>query len=185
MNRASCIQHRRWVSGMARLSYDSVEALIYDPVSANRTATRAALYALGFRHTESVSTMDGLAGHHPEAAAGHCVCARRRAPVKNLCAAIQELRQGGNCGRKSLHRRHRHRLGEIHRAYQPGGQFRRRRSSAAAFLHRAAGPAASKRISNAAKALSSPPIMSAPTGAPRTEARQVPPMPKLSIRPIR
>ena len=32
---------------MARLSYDSVEALIYDPVSANRTATRAALYSLG------------------------------------------------------------------------------------------------------------------------------------------
>ena len=37
---------------MARLSYDSVEALIYDPVSANRTATRAALYSLGFRRTE-------------------------------------------------------------------------------------------------------------------------------------
>jgi len=45
---------------MARLSYDSVEALIYDPVSANRTATRAALYSLGFRRTETVPTLEGM-----------------------------------------------------------------------------------------------------------------------------
>ena len=45
---------------MTRLSYDSVEALIYDPVSANRTATRAALYTLGFRRTESVSTLEAM-----------------------------------------------------------------------------------------------------------------------------
>ena len=45
---------------MARLSYDSVEALIYDPVSANRTATRAALYTLGFRRTETVSTLEAM-----------------------------------------------------------------------------------------------------------------------------
>ena len=45
---------------MARLSYDSVEALIYDPVSANRTATRAALYSLGFRRTETVPTLESM-----------------------------------------------------------------------------------------------------------------------------
>jgi hypothetical protein len=45
---------------MSRLSYDSVDVLIYDPVSANRTATRATLYALGFRRTESVSTIEAF-----------------------------------------------------------------------------------------------------------------------------
>jgi len=43
---------------MGRLVYDSTETLIYDPVAANRTATRAALYTLGFRKIETVATLD-------------------------------------------------------------------------------------------------------------------------------
>ena len=40
------------------LSFDSVDVLIYDPVPSNRTATRATMYALGFRRTETVSSLD-------------------------------------------------------------------------------------------------------------------------------
>ena len=78
---------------MARLSYDSVEALIYDPVSANRTATRAALYALGFRRTESVSTFDAfleaIQNNPPD-----IVLCEAQGAGEELCGAIQQLRQG-------------------------------------------------------------------------------------------
>jgi len=45
---------------MGKLSYDSVDVLIYDPVSSNRTATRSAMYSLGFRKTETVSTLEAF-----------------------------------------------------------------------------------------------------------------------------
>src|SRR5882724_2460473 len=45
---------------MSKLSFDSVDVLIYDPVSANRAATRAAMYALGFRKTETVPTLENF-----------------------------------------------------------------------------------------------------------------------------
>jgi DNA-binding response OmpR family regulator len=82
---------------MTRLSYDSVEALIYDPVSANRTATRAALYALGFRRTETVSTMEAFADSIQKRPPDIVLCEAQGAG-EELCATIQELRQGGNCG---------------------------------------------------------------------------------------
>jgi DNA-binding response OmpR family regulator len=81
---------------MARLSYDSVEALIYDPVSANRTATRAALYALGFRRTESVSTMEAFMEAIRKRPPDIAVCEAQGAG-EELCTAIQQLRQGGGC----------------------------------------------------------------------------------------
>jgi DNA-binding response OmpR family regulator len=82
--------------GMTRLSYDSVEALIYDPVSANRTATRAALYALGFRRTETVSTLDAFVEAIQKRPPDIAVCDAQGAG-EELCAAIQQLRQGGGC----------------------------------------------------------------------------------------
>ncbi len=82
---------------MTRLSYDSVEALIYDPVSANRTATRAALYALGFRRTETVSTLEACLESIQKQPPDIVLCEAQGAG-EELCAAIQELRQGGNCG---------------------------------------------------------------------------------------
>ena len=82
---------------MTRLSYDSVEALIYDPVPANRTATRAALYALGFRRTESVSTLEACLESIQKQPPDIVLCEAQGAG-EELCAAIQELRQGGNCG---------------------------------------------------------------------------------------
>ena len=42
----------RWV--MSKLSFDTCDVLIYDPVPSNRAATRAALYALGFRRTRVI-----------------------------------------------------------------------------------------------------------------------------------
>jgi DNA-binding response OmpR family regulator len=81
---------------MTRLSYDSVEALIYDPVSANRTATRAALYALGFRHTESVSTLEAFMETLRKRPPDIALCEAQGAG-EELCAIIQQLRQGEGC----------------------------------------------------------------------------------------
>ena len=59
---------------MARVSYDNAETLVYDPVSANRAATRSALYNLGFRHIETAATLDAFAE-----------CIKRRPPDLALC----------------------------------------------------------------------------------------------------
>src|ERR1700750_78798 len=78
---------------MGRLSFDSVDVLIYDPVSANRTATRSAMYALGFRKTETVSTLeafiDSVQTHPPDIA-----WCEAQAAAEELCSTIQQLRQG-------------------------------------------------------------------------------------------
>jgi DNA-binding response OmpR family regulator len=79
---------------MGRLSFDSVDALIYDPVSANRTATRAALYALGFRRTETVSTLDAFLESIQKSPPDIALCEAQGA-AEELCATIQQVRQGG------------------------------------------------------------------------------------------
>ncbi len=80
---------------MARLSFDTVQTLVYDPVSANRAATRAALYNLSFRHIETAATLEAF---------GECI--KRRPPdlalceaqgaEAELCTAIQSLRQSAD-----------------------------------------------------------------------------------------
>jgi DNA-binding response OmpR family regulator len=79
---------------MGRLSFDTVEALIYDPVSANRTATRAALYALGFRRTETVPTLEDFVASIQKAPPDIALCEAMGA-TDELCRTIQSLRQGG------------------------------------------------------------------------------------------
>ena len=79
---------------MGRLSFDSVDALIYDPVSANRTATRAALYALGFRRTETVSTLEAFVEAIQKSPPDIALCEAQGA-AEELCQAIQQMRQGG------------------------------------------------------------------------------------------
>jgi DNA-binding response OmpR family regulator len=79
--------------GWVRLSYDSVEALIYDPVSANRTATRAAMYALGFRRTESVSTLEAMVEAIQKSPPDMVLC-ETQGFADELCETIQQLRQG-------------------------------------------------------------------------------------------
>jgi DNA-binding response OmpR family regulator len=79
---------------MSRLSYDSVDVLIYDPVASNRTATRATLYALGFRRTETVSTLEAFIESVQTNAPDIALCEAQGA-ADELCAAIQQMRQGG------------------------------------------------------------------------------------------
>jgi DNA-binding response OmpR family regulator len=78
---------------MGRLSFDSVDALIYDPVSANRTATRAALYTLGFRRTESVATLEAFVEAIQKRPPDLALCEAQGAD-EELCQTIQQLRQG-------------------------------------------------------------------------------------------
>lgn len=61
---------------MSRLSFDTAETLVYDPVSANRNATRASLYTLGFRRIETVGNIEAFVE-----------CVRRRPPDLALCEA--------------------------------------------------------------------------------------------------
>jgi DNA-binding response OmpR family regulator len=79
---------------MSKLSFDSVDVLIYDPVPANRTATRAALYTLGFRRTESVSTLEAFVESVQKSPPDIALCEAQGA-AEDLCATIQQLRQGG------------------------------------------------------------------------------------------
>ena len=78
---------------MGRLSYDSVDVLIYDPVPANRAATRAALHALGFRRTENVSTLESFVGTLEKNPPDIALCEAHDGG-EELCATIQQLRQG-------------------------------------------------------------------------------------------
>jgi DNA-binding response OmpR family regulator len=79
---------------MTRLLFDSVDVLIYDPVPSNRTATRAALYALGFRRTETVSTLEAFVESVQKNPPDIALCEAQGA-AEELCATIQQLRQGG------------------------------------------------------------------------------------------
>jgi len=79
---------------MSKLSFDSVDVLIYDPVSSNRTATRAAMYALGFRKTETVSTLEAFVESVQKCPPDIALCEAQGA-AEELCATIQQLRQGG------------------------------------------------------------------------------------------
>jgi DNA-binding response OmpR family regulator len=80
---------------MTRLSYETAETLVYDPVSANRTATRAVLYALGFRNIETVASVEvfreAIRNRPPDLA----LCEAQGADAE-LCQMIQMLRQGAS-----------------------------------------------------------------------------------------
>ncbi len=78
---------------MNRLIYDTAEALIYDPVSANRMATRSALYALGFRKIETVSTVRGFGDYLRKRPPDIALCEMQNSDG-DLCALIQSVRQG-------------------------------------------------------------------------------------------
>ncbi|HVW73199.1 MAG TPA: response regulator [Rhizomicrobium sp.] len=79
---------------MSKLSFDSVDVLIYDPVPSNRTATRAAMYALGFRKTETVSTLEAFLEAVQKTPPDIALC-EAQGGAEDLCAVIQQLRQGG------------------------------------------------------------------------------------------
>jgi len=78
---------------MSKLSFDSVDVLIYDPVSANRAATRAAMYALGFRKTETVPTLENFLEAVQKSPPDIVLC-ESQGQVDELCSVIQQMRQG-------------------------------------------------------------------------------------------
>jgi len=79
---------------MRPLLYDTAEALIYDPVSANRMATRAVLYSLGFRKIETVGALKAFADNLRKRPPDLAMCEVQGSDTE-LCALIQSLRQGG------------------------------------------------------------------------------------------
>jgi CheY-like chemotaxis protein len=78
---------------MSRLSYETAETLVYDPVSGNRAATRSALYSLGFRKVEAVSSLQALADCIAQNPPDLALCEVQGAE-EELCRLIQDLRQG-------------------------------------------------------------------------------------------
>lgn len=78
---------------MSKLSFDSCDVLIYDPVPSNRAATRAALYALGFRRTETVSTLDAFVESMQKSPPDIALC-EAQGGAEDLCVTIQQLRNG-------------------------------------------------------------------------------------------
>jgi len=78
---------------MSRLSFDTAEVLVYDPVSANRNATRAALYTIGFRRIETVGTIDAFVESVRRRPPDLALCEIQGSDAE-LCDTIQELRQG-------------------------------------------------------------------------------------------
>jgi DNA-binding response OmpR family regulator len=77
---------------MSRLSFETAETLIYDPVPMNRNATRAALYSLGFRQIEAVGTLDAFWNLVRKRPPDLAMCEAQ--PDQDVCQAIQQLRVG-------------------------------------------------------------------------------------------
>jgi len=78
---------------MTRLSYDTAEVLLYDPVTANRMATRAALFAVGFRHIETATTTRAFEELIHKRPPDLAICEVQGADAE-LCRLIQSMRQG-------------------------------------------------------------------------------------------
>lgn len=77
----------------AKVSYESAEALLHDPVPANCETSRAALHTLGFRKIETVGTIDAFSERLRDRTADLVLCELAGAETE-LCKLIQSLRQG-------------------------------------------------------------------------------------------
>ena len=78
---------------MSRLSFDTAEVLVYDPVSSNRNATRASLYTIGFRRIETVATIDAFVESVRRRPPDLALC-EAQGSENEICDTIQSLRQG-------------------------------------------------------------------------------------------
>jgi DNA-binding response OmpR family regulator len=78
---------------MTRLAFDTADTLVYDPVAPNRTATRSALFSLGFRKIETVATVEAFGAAVRVQPPDLAICEAQGAEDE-LCEAIQTLRQG-------------------------------------------------------------------------------------------
>ena len=164
---------------MTRLLYDTAEALVYDPVSANRMATRAVLYTLGFRKIETVGTTKAFAEYLRKRPPDLAVCEVQGADVE-LCGMIQNLRQGGegyNPFIVIIATAWEKNAALIARVVNSGADDLLLRPFSTALL-----ASRIETTSSAARASSSPPTMSAPTAAATRRGRR---MSNCSTRPIR
>lgn len=78
---------------MSRISYDTVETLVYDPVAANRATTRSALYHIGFRRIETVASLEAFNEFIMRRPPDLALCEAQGTEAE-LCQSIQLLRQG-------------------------------------------------------------------------------------------
>ena len=78
---------------MSRLSFDTAEVLVYDPISGNRNATRASLYTIGFRRIETVGSIEGFVESVRRRPPDLTLC-EAQGSESELCETIQNLRQG-------------------------------------------------------------------------------------------
>jgi DNA-binding response OmpR family regulator len=80
---------------MAKLNYENVDALVYDPVALHCDATRAVLHTLGFHNVQTAPAFgeftDALLKRSPDL----ILCEAQGAEVE-LCDLIQSLRQGNS-----------------------------------------------------------------------------------------
>jgi DNA-binding response OmpR family regulator len=73
--------------------YETAETLVYDPVAANRNATRASLHSLGFRNVDGAPSLDLLA-ERLRARTPDLLVAEVAGSEAETCALVQSLRQG-------------------------------------------------------------------------------------------
>ncbi len=78
---------------MSQPRYEAAEALIYDPVASNRSATRAALRSVGFGPIEIAPTLDSVRQQMASRTPDLLLCELGGAE-SDVCALIQTIRQG-------------------------------------------------------------------------------------------
>ena len=80
---------------MPRLTYETADTLVYDPVAAHRNATRGLLFTLGFRSISSCGTLDVLSQAIKRVPPDLVLCEAFGVDAA-LCELIQTLRQGSS-----------------------------------------------------------------------------------------
>ena len=76
-----------------RRFFETADLLIYDPVAANRNATRASLHSLGFRKVEAVPGLDAL-GARICTKPPDLLIAEVAGGEQGICSLIQSVRRG-------------------------------------------------------------------------------------------
>lgn len=78
---------------MSELSFKNASAIVFDPVSTNRNATRNTLYTIGFREIEAVGNIPSLAG--AIAARNYDILVlETQGSVNEACDLVRDMRAG-------------------------------------------------------------------------------------------
>jgi DNA-binding response OmpR family regulator len=78
---------------MAKFSYESSDAVVYDPAASHRNASKAALYTLGFHKVETAPSLDAFNECLWRVQPDLALC-DAQGTGEELCDMIQTLRQG-------------------------------------------------------------------------------------------